>query len=36
MKVTGYGDKFTEDKFKVKDESTFAMIKPDAFGHLGM
>jgi nucleoside-diphosphate kinase len=35
MKVTDYGDQFTKNALKVQDESTFAMIKPDAFRHLG-
>ena len=36
MKVTDFGDKFTEERLKVHGESTFAMIKPDALQNLGI
>ena len=35
MKVTDFGDKFTEERLKIQGESTFAMIKPDALQNLG-
>lgn len=33
--ITGYSDKFTESKFQVENQCTFAMIKPDAIGKFG-
>lgn len=35
MKVIDFGDKFTEKKFQIENESTFAMIKPNAFQNAG-
>jgi nucleoside-diphosphate kinase len=35
LKVTDYGDVHTRKKFEVDKSRTFAMIKPDAYQHMG-
>lgn len=35
MRVIDYADQFTRDALQVQNESTFAMVKPDAFASLG-
>jgi nucleoside-diphosphate kinase len=35
LKVIDYGDVATRNKFEVDRQRTFAMIKPDAYPHIG-
>lgn len=35
LKVTDYGDVHTRKKFEIDRSRTFAMIKPDAYQHMG-
>ena len=35
LKVTDYGDVHTRSKFEIDRARTFAMIKPDAYQHIG-
>ena len=35
LKVTDYGDVHTRSRFEVSRQRTFAMIKPDAYQHMG-
>ena len=35
MKVIDFADKYTAKKFQIENESTFAMIKPNAFQNAG-
>lgn len=35
LKIVDYGDVATRNKFEVDRQRTFAMIKPDAYKHIG-
>lgn len=35
LKIVEYGDVATRNKFEVDAQRTFAMIKPDAYAHIG-
>ncbi|KAG1680831.1 hypothetical protein FOA52_008164 [Chlamydomonas sp. UWO 241] len=35
LKITDYGDEFTRSQIAPQSESTLAMVKPDAYAHLG-
>ncbi len=35
LNITSYGDVATRKRFEVDRQKTFAMIKPDAYVHLG-
>ena len=35
MKVIDYGDQYTKNALQIENESTFAMVKPDALSNFG-
>ena len=35
LKLVEYGDLFTRQRFESQKQRTFAMIKPDAYPHIG-
>ena len=36
LKIVNYGDEFTRNNLSNSSESTFALIKPDGFGQIGL